>query len=105
MGTWEGHCVGTHQQGHGCLQRDGQCHRELPCPQLLVLVSKPTRCAGSVQCVARVQGCCEGGAAVKESLCRCIVYSQLRTSSPGFVGHQVQGVLDLKSMCPCYGAA
>merc|ERR1712061_19014 len=41
------------------------CHRELPCPQLFVLVSESSRCAGSVQRIARVQGCGEGGIAVR----------------------------------------
>merc|ERR1711879_1007481 len=61
----EGHCVGTHQQGHGCLQRDERCHRQLPCSQLFVLVGKPPRCAGSIQRFARVQGCGEGGIALR----------------------------------------
>merc|ERR1712190_466566 len=85
----EGHCVGTHQQGHGCLQCDERCHRELPCPQLLVLVSEPPRCAGSIQCSPRVQGCGESRT-MRELTCR-------RTST---CGRGVQGVLDVKSACP-----
>merc|ERR1712187_872426 len=58
-GTWKGDCIGADQQGHGCLQRDGWSCGEQPCPKLLVLASKSSGCAGSLQCAARVQGCGE----------------------------------------------